>query len=454
MNPIPGLTAPVYTYSLDCGSLANNDRYSTQEVSVYVGAPGVPVPSNPDFYLQWGLFNRGSIFTSLVPQLEETVPNASVNAPEGWAVSTNGSGKIVAVVDTGIDYEHPDLAANIWTNPHPTRGDLHGYNFYAHNGSPVDEDGHGTNVAGIIGAVANSGLGTSGVAWKAQIMSVKVMGGKESSFTSTSEYEGVHYAVEHGASIINASYGGSESDGEAESAYRYADSHDVLVVAAAGNEGAIIGPGKEEFYPCAYDHSLPNVIRVGSNSPNGQISPFSNYGAQTVDLFAPGGYIHSTVPPFVNPSGYAFYEGTSMAAPFVSGAAALYWSYYPQATAKQVKAAILASVEHTPEMEAKFISGGHLDLGTLMHTPPPPPPTVVVRPRLVGRAVVGHVIFCQRGTWSGAPIRYSESWHSGSRAVHNGSSYRVRGALMSGAGSAAWSRPRIRSAPRRRAAAH
>ena len=286
---------------------------------------------------QWALENDG---TSPEPWGLEA--DADVDAPEGWH-RTRGAGVIVAVIDSGVDENHPDLAANLWRNPGETCGngidddangyvdDCHGWDFANGDGSLEDLNGHGTHVAGIIAAEANNGIGIAGVAYEAEVMVLKI--GDETPALSAA-VEAIAYAEAMGARIVNASWvvddpAAAEYLDPALSSTRDAG---MIVVTGAGNQAVDLD--LHQLYPASAPH--PHVITVGASTPLDTRAAYSSWGSTSVDLFAPGEHIVSTVP-----GGYGAYSGTSMAAPFVSGAAALLWSATPEATAAEVKGALL-----------------------------------------------------------------------------------------------------------------
>jgi subtilisin family serine protease len=210
--------------------------------------------------------------------------NPGVSALEAWEVS-RGAGQTVAVVDTGVDLTHPDIAGNLWTNPSPgPDGDLHGYDFVDEDGSPDDYQFHGTHVAATVAAVAGNGLGIAGVAPEAKIMAVRALDGDGSGFTADIA-AGIAYAAEHGAGVINLSLGGPAGEDEAtEDAIELAGAEGAVVVAAAGNEG--VDNDIDPHTPCALPQ--PNLICVAALTQGGSLAGFSNYGAESVDLAAPG----------------------------------------------------------------------------------------------------------------------------------------------------------------------
>ncbi|MEH2422089.1 MAG: S8 family peptidase [Nostoc sp.] len=261
-----------------------------------------------------------------------------VKAPEVWAHGYTGKGVVVAVVDTGVDYNHEDLKDNIWTNPKEIAGngkdddgngyadDIHGWNFVDNTNNVLDDNGHGTHVSGTI-AGENNNYGVTGIAYDAKIMPVKVLDESGSgSFDSISK--GIRYAVDNGANVINLSLGGPSSNSTLESAIDYASSKGVIVVMAAGNDG---GPSPE--YPASYAYK--SGIAVGAVDRNNNMPDFSNRSGtkEIAYVTAPGVKVYSSVPN----NKYATYSGTSMAAPHVAGIVALMLSANPNLTDAQVR---------------------------------------------------------------------------------------------------------------------
>jgi len=290
--------------------------------------------------------------------------NADINAPEAWDITT-GKNVIVAVIDTGVDYNHDDLRANMWINPGeiPDNGidddnngyvdDVHGYDFTINNGSPMDDFGHGTHVAGIIGATANNGLGGVGVNWSARIMALKFMDAKGFGTTGNA-IRAVNYAVAMGARISNASWGGG---GYSQAMY------DTLAAANAAGHVFITASGNEStdtesvpHYPSGYD--LPNVISVAATTSNDVFALFSNYGSNAIDLAAPGERIESTF----KGNTYQTLTGTSMASPYVAGAASLLLSLVPDLSVSKIRSALLDTVDPLPTLQGKVATGGRLNL--------------------------------------------------------------------------------------------
>src|SRR3954464_8034299 len=321
------------------------------------------------YYPQYG-YNLDNTGTNSVNQPSPAVADADVDAPEGWAGGT-GNGRIVALVDTGYDSDHPELAGALWTNPAEScgsadtdgngkAGDCHGWNF-ATNSADVDNGSngeHGASVAGVIGGRAGTGLGAAGVAPDVPVMPLVI--GTGSGVDVNLGAEAIRYAVDHGADVINASWGGAVTGSaltNLESAVAYAAAHDVLVVAAAGNDAA--NRDTSPLYPAALTDT--NIVTVGSSTAADRISPSSAYGAVSVDLFAPGHLVLTTW----NDGGFRLVGGTSIAAPQVAAAYALYRAAWPDATAAELKQALLDDVDPVPAFAGKSVTGGRLSIGSL-----------------------------------------------------------------------------------------
>ena len=274
--------------------------------------------------------------------------NDLTHVPEAWARGYTGKGIIVAVLDSGVDYNHADLKDNIWTNPKEISGngkddngdgyidDVHGWNFAENNNNVLDTDSHGTLVSGTI-AGENNGFGVTGVAYDAKIMPVKVLDQNGLGYYS-SIVNGIYYAVNHGANVINLSLGGYNGTDSLQSAIQYASSKGVIVVMAAGNESA-----STPDYPARYAKNWG--IAVGAVDHNKNIADFSNHaGSDPIDyVTAPGVNVYSTIPG----NDYTCYSGTSTAAPFISGIVALMLSANPSLTPTQVRDILINSAIHT-----------------------------------------------------------------------------------------------------------
>lgn len=287
-----------------------------------------------------------------------------------WAHTTGGDA-IVAILDTGADLTHPDLAPNLWTNPGEIPGnaidddhdgyvdDVHGVDLVNGDGDPTDDNGHGTHVAGIIGARGDNGIGSAGVAWRVRLMPVKVLDASASGNTGTVS-DGIDWAVAHGARIINLSLAGAARSAQLEQAIARAQQAGVLLVVAAGNDHQDLGVLPS--YPASYPE--PNVLGVAATRPDSLLSGVSDFGAG-VDLAAPGEGIFSTA----LGGGYEYRTGTSMAAPMVAGAAALLLTANPQADATRLAATLTGTARHT----GLPVGAGALDVGAALGGPIPVP---------------------------------------------------------------------------------
>jgi subtilisin family serine protease len=311
------------------------------------------LPNDPQFAQQWALDNTGQ---------SGATAGDDIHAPAAWNITTGSHNVVVAVIDSGVDYTDPDLAANMWTNPVAGQdgysGDVHGYDFVDNNGNPMDQYGHGTHVAGILGAVGNNGQGTSGVDWSCSIMALKFLDATGNGYTSDA-IRALNYATmmrtEYGVNVrvANCSWDGAANDPALQAAIADAGQAGILVVVAAGNNAT--NNDTTPQYPA--NDRLANVISVAASDQHDQLAWFSDYGPGTVDLAAPGVDIYSTLPG----GRYGFLSGTSMAAPEVSGVAALAWALDPNATVAQVRSAIVGGVDQVPALAGKLVSGGRLD---------------------------------------------------------------------------------------------
>jgi subtilisin family serine protease len=336
----------------------NDSRVDYIEPDYIVEAVEI-IPNDPRFPEMWGLHNTGQ---------SGGTPDADIDAPEAWSLET-GSDVLVGVIDTGCDWHHVDLAGNIFTNPGeiPANGidddgngyvdDVRGWDFVNNDNDPSDDNGHGTHTSGTVAAIGNNGIGVVGVSWTARILPLKFL--DSGGFGSTSNaILAVQYATTMGARLTSNSWGGGGFSAALRSAIEDAGNHGMLFVAAAGN--ASTNNDIFPFYPSGYD--LDNIISVASTDRNDQLSTFSNYGQTTVDLGAPGTDILSTFPG----NTYGTISGTSMATPHVSGAVSLLWSAAPLMSHMDVKNIILSSVDVIPALVGRTVSGGRLNLFTML----------------------------------------------------------------------------------------
>ncbi len=287
-----------------------------------------------------------------------------IGAPKAWEITEGSKEIVVGIIDSGIDGTHPDLKDNLWVNPNPNQNgyidDLHGYSFTDKQGGvPDDELGHGTHVAGIVGALGMNEYSFKGVSPKVSLAALNVSIGGSAMISDSACIEALNYADNHGIKITNNSYGGY---GYSEIFEEAIENYDGLFVAAAGNESL---DNDEMFaYPASYD--CPNIISVASTDKNDNLSLFSNYGDETVDIAAPGEGILSTVPPNAvmnedSGSEYAVWDGTSMASPHVAGVAALVLSENPGFTTEELRNAVLDGADRLPGLQDLTDKGRRLD---------------------------------------------------------------------------------------------
>ena len=295
---------------------------------------------------------------------------ALINPEAAWDIHTGANeaaAPLVAVIDTGIDLTHPDLSANVWSNAGEIANngidddqngyvdDKHGWDFFSNDNDPSDDNGHGTHVSGTIGAQGNNGLGVAGIVWKARIMGLKFLGADGSGSTSGA-IAAINYAAQMGAKVLNNSWGGGGYSAALQVAISNAAQKGALVVVAAGNEA-----NNNDAHP-SYPASMQDVLAVAAVDKAGQLASFSNYGANSVQIAAPGVNILSSWPGGY----YAWSSGTSMAAPHISGAAALALSLYPELSAEQLKNLIINTGSIQYNLNGKVQSSAMLDLAALV----------------------------------------------------------------------------------------
>jgi len=314
------------------------------------------IPNDPSYGDQWALNNTGQ---------NGGTPDADIDAPEAWDITTGDTNIVVGVIDTGIDYEHEDLEDNIWTNWNeiPNNGidddnngyidDIHGWDFINNDNDPMDDHGHGTHVAGIIGAASNNGVGVSGIAWDVRIMALKYL--SQWGYGNTSDaISAIEYANSMGVEITNNSWGGGDYSQALYDIIAVADTSGYLFIAAAGNDAQ--NNDLFTYYPSCYE--LDNIISVASTDNSDNLSTFSNWGRTTVDMAAPGTAIYSTYPS----NSYSLMDGTSMATPHVAGAAVLIWSSFPGFTNREVKQQLLGSGDQLTNLIDSISSGSRLNV--------------------------------------------------------------------------------------------
>ena len=298
---------------------------------------------------------------------------SDIHAAEGWDLNTDASSVLVCVIDSGLRVTHEDLARNLWINPGeiPANGidddhngyvdDIHGINAIAENGNLVDEPSHGTHVAGTLGAIGDNGIGIVGVAWRARIMGCKFLDENFQGAVSDA-IECIEYAKANGAKVINASWGGVTS-GPFFSTALYdaiADARDagIIFVAAAGNFSLNNDDSSNAFFPASFD--LDNIISVAATTRDDGLAHFSDYGAGSVDLGAPGYVVYSCMS--TADDAYGYDNGTSMSSPHVAAACALAWARFPNENYQQIIQRVLAGVDVVPALVGKCRTGGRLNL--------------------------------------------------------------------------------------------
>jgi thermitase len=332
-----------------------NYEISLDQESSYNGHLRV---SDPRFEEQWALANDGR---------HGGRKGADISAMQAWATTKGSDQIVVAVLDSGVEYTHPDLVNNIWTRPASmkpyqdrdlgTIDDVHGYNVVTNDGDPADENGHGTNCAGIIGAECGNNLGVCGVNWKTQIMPLKFLNAGGFG-TILGAVEAINYAIDRKRAgvnlrIINMSWGLSQHSRALEDAIRKGSEAGILFVAASGSSNS--DNDVKPHYPSGYN--IGNVISVAASDRSDALAPFSNYGASSVQLAAPGKDILTTA----LSNEYEQHSGPSMAASAVAGVAALALSAQPKLSVDQLRSVLLESVDKLPGLRGKVSTGGRIN---------------------------------------------------------------------------------------------
>lgn len=351
--------------------------------------------------LQWGLDNDGTA---------GGVPGADIHALAGWDALHSASNIIVATVDSGARYTHQDLAANLWVNAGEIPGnnrdddhngvkdDIYGINAIGilPGGDPWDDYGHGTAVAGVIGAVGNNGVGVSGVAWQVRIMACKFLDSLgDGSYSDAVEC--LNYAKDNGARIINASFIDTASNAVLYAAMQACRNAGIIIVAAAGND--TINNDVTPYYPASFN--LDNIVAVAASTRSDTLAWFSNYGATNVDLAAPGQDIYLLSNG--SDSSYLWNSGTSFAAPYVVGALALALARFPTNTYRQHIDRLLAATDPLPALKGKCVTGGRLNLAKLL---PPWRPTLE---RVAGGVTNTFQLRLRGEPWTGYVLESSTS---------------------------------------------
>ncbi len=344
------------------------------------------IPDDPFFNVLWGLSNAGCSICD--PGFQ--TPN--IDATRAWDITTGSDDVVAVVLDTGVNLQHEDLAANAWVNPGEIPGngldddgngfvdDINGWNFFDGTNQvfdPATELSHGTHVAGSIGAVGNNGKGVTGVAWHVKIMSLKFLGGTQGKGKTSNAVSGIEYAIAMrnrgiNVRVINASWGGGSDSQALRQAISDANAAGILFVCAAGNSGNNIDDSPD--FPASYAADLPNAVSVAAVGQGGSLASFSNFGHNSVSLAAPGVSIYSTIP-----GGYNQLSGTSMSTPYVSGIAVLLWSQDPSLTPAQVKQRIVDTSEPLPSLVSILARSGRASAydALINRIPPPQVPEVL-----------------------------------------------------------------------------
>jgi len=331
----------------------------------------IEIPNDPDFGRLWGMHNTGQTGGT---------PAADIWATNAWDVFTGSDQVVIGVIDTGTDHTHPDLAANIWVNPGEIPGngidddlngfvdDVHGWDFINHDNDPMDDNGHGTHVAGTIGAIGDNGNGVAGVSWTVEIMPLKFLSAGGSGSTADA-IGAVEYATMMGARLTSNSWGGGGFSQALHDAIADANANGILFVAAAGNASS--NTDFSAHYPSSYD--LDNIISVAATDHNDALAGFSNYGLASVDLAAPGVNIYSTLPG----NSYGSNSGTSMATPHVAGALGLVFGRFPAIGHLDARNLIFNFADPLPGLSGLMVTGARLNAFLPIADPDNTPPGMI-----------------------------------------------------------------------------
>jgi len=395
-------------------------------LSPALGLHLVRVPGNSVAVLMRAFSNHPDVLyaePNYIVQAVTTNPNDSffaslwgmekIDAPLAWDRSTGATSVVIGVVDTGIDYTHPDLVENVWTAPSAFSVTIgghivncpagsHGFNAIESSCDPRDDHNHGTHVSGTIGATGNNSLGVVGVNWRAQVMGLKFLGANGMGTTSNA-INAIEFAIQTKARfagtatpvnvrVLSNSWSGSGFSQSLLAEINKANANDILVVAAAGNEAA--NNDQTPSYPANFSTIAPNVIAVAATDSGDGFPGFSNYGAATVQLGAPGVGIYSTVPG----GQYLSLNGTSMATPHVAGAALLALSACPSLDTAALKNAILSNVDPIPSLAGRTVTGGRLNINRTLRSCAPPASTLAATFLGASEDRVGPVQLAPNGT--------------------------------------------------------
>jgi Subtilase family len=379
-------------------------------------------PNDPFFALQWADSNTGQSVPTQSGNEEEKLgppvngtPGADQRTLRTWNVTTGASTVVIGEADTGLQYTHPDLAANVWTNPTGVGKcpvGAHGYNVLTKTCDPMDDDtvygGHGTHVAGIMGAAGNNATGVAGVNWTTTLLPVKWLNSKASGETSgliaalqwliSAKQEGVNIRVVNDS----ATFKGTSFSPPLSEEIDLLGAENILFVTAAGNTHENDDLETSRRYPCDYDR--PTELCVTATNNTDQLPTWANWGPHTVQLGAPGEAIYSTL----RDNRYGYLSGGSMAAAQVSGAAALVLSVRPAMSAEQVRSDILENVDKTSALQGQVITGGRLNV--CRATPGCMPPTNISAPMIEGTAQQEKTLKAVGDEWTNSPTEFKYEW--------------------------------------------
>jgi subtilisin family serine protease len=335
------------------------------------------LPNDPDLLKLWGLINKGQ--NDKLPAAPG-VAGVDVDVERAWDITQGSEEVVIAVIDTGISYNHPDLQANMWKNTAELNGvagqdddgngfvdDIYGYDFTTDTGDsdPADDHGHGTHCAGTIGARGDDGAGIVGVNWKVKLMALKFLSAQGGG-TLEGAVKSIDYATKMGVDIMSNSWGGGGPSDALKEAIERAHAAGIVFLAAAGNNSS--NNDANPYYPASYQ--IPNLIAVAAIDNKGSLASFSNYGRRSVHVGAPGVNVYSSV---LN-NGYAHYSGTSMATPHVAGVAGLLLANEPNLTNIEVKERLMRSSRPLSSLKDKSHGGLVSAYNALTNAVAPPDP--------------------------------------------------------------------------------
>ena len=318
-------------------------------------------PNDTSYGVLWGLNNTGQTVNR-----DRGTANADIDCNLAWDVTTGSTTMVVGMCDSGIRGTHEDIAGNLWTNPGETAGngvdddgngyidDTWGWDFWNNDKDPTDDNGHGTHTAGTVGARGNNAKGVTGVCWNVKMVGLKI-GSASGSVSVSAGISAINYCVTKGIKLSNHSWGGGSFSSAMDAAITNARNAGHLLVCSAGNSG--LNNDATPSYPASY--SQDNILSVAATDNDNRLASFSNYGATRVDLGAPGVNIYSTYGK--SNTSYSYLSGTSMAAPHVTGVAALVWGANPSLSYSQVRSKILSTVKPISALSGKTVTGGVLN---------------------------------------------------------------------------------------------